>query len=62
MPIYEFLCEKCGYKFTVLIPVAERDQVSCPDCKSSEVKQLITGFAVKTGSCSITTGGSSKGG
>ena len=62
MPIYDFLCEKCGHKFTVLIPASERDQMSCPECKSLEVKQLITGFAVKTGSCSITAGGSSKGG
>ncbi|ACV63071.1 regulatory protein, FmdB family [Desulfofarcimen acetoxidans DSM 771] len=61
MPIYEFICEKCGHKFTVLVALSEKDRVVCTECKSPEIKQLMSGFAVKTGNCSINAN-SSKGG
>lgn len=53
MPIYDFRCEKCGQKFTVLVGISERGKVTCPKCQSSDVRQLITGCAirVKDGGC-----------
>ncbi|WP_066637733.1 FmdB family zinc ribbon protein [Desulfolucanica intricata] len=62
MPIYDYLCEICGHKFTVLIPISAKDKVSCPECKATKVKQLFTGFSVTTGGCSSPTRSSSGGG
>ncbi|MBE3589133.1 MAG: zinc ribbon domain-containing protein [Thermoanaerobacteraceae bacterium] len=53
MPIYDFRCEDCGHKFTLLMGISERDKVTCPRCGSKKVSQLITGCAVqvKGGGC-----------
>lgn len=50
MPTYEFKCEKCARKFTLLIPVSEYEKKNfrCPKCKSTRVKQQITSFQVNT--------------
>ncbi len=43
MPIYEFVCEDCGHEFETL--VRNRDEVSnvtCPKCKSSRLKRLMS--------------------
>jgi putative FmdB family regulatory protein len=50
MPTYEFKCEKCAKKFTLLIPVSEYEKKNfrCPKCKSTKVKQQITSFQVTT--------------
>lgn len=50
MPIYDFRCKKCGHKFTVFTGMSDRDKVTCPECKTGEVEQLITGCQVKSGS------------
>lgn len=50
MPIYDFRCKKCGHKFTVITGMSERDKVTCPECKTREVEQLITGCSVRSGS------------
>ena len=50
MPTYEYLCRKCGKKFTVVMSMTEhdRDQVRCPDCKSQQVVQQFSVFYAKT--------------
>ena len=50
MPSYEFKCEKCNKKFTLLIAISEYDKKNfrCPKCKSTRVKQQITSFQVTT--------------
>ncbi|HWP31022.1 MAG TPA: zinc ribbon domain-containing protein [Fimbriimonadales bacterium] len=46
MPIYDYLCEECGKRFTVLIGVVqESDDESCPHCSSKHTKRLIGRFA-----------------
>jgi putative FmdB family regulatory protein len=52
MPTYDFDCEKCGNKFTLILTLGEyekeRDRFRCPKCKSKRVKQVFTPFVAKT--------------
>jgi putative FmdB family regulatory protein len=50
MPTYAYLCEKCGADFTKIMSIREygEAQVTCPKCKSPEVKQQLTEFISKT--------------
>ncbi len=53
MPVYEFRCQDCGNKFTVLCGISEKDKLTCPECNSSNIRQVISacGFQIKGGSC-----------
>ncbi len=71
MPMYEFVCGKCGRDFEVRQSMAERDQEgnpSCPGCGSRSVSQQLSSVNVAMGgggadfssdgpSCSCGTGG-----
>ncbi|RPI79386.1 MAG: zinc ribbon domain-containing protein [Desulfobacteraceae bacterium] len=50
MPTYEFHCEKCRKKFTLVLSISEHEQTKfkCPKCKSVKVKQLISSFQITT--------------
>ena len=50
MPTYEYECEKCKKKFSVVQSISEHGstKVSCPKCKSAKVKQRISLFTAKT--------------
>jgi putative FmdB family regulatory protein len=50
MPTYDFKCEKCSKKFSLLISVSDYDKKGfrCPKCKSTKVRQQITSFQVNT--------------
>jgi putative FmdB family regulatory protein len=50
MPTYEYRCEKCRKKFSVVAAMAEhgKKKVSCPKCKSRKVVQLLSGFTART--------------
>ena len=50
MPAYDFKCEKCNKKFTLIMSLSEYDKKGfrCPKCKSVKVKQMITPFQVTT--------------
>jgi len=50
MPVYEFSCEGCGKRFTLVLSMKEREsgQVTCPGCGSTKVAALITTFSVRT--------------
>jgi len=63
LPIYDFKCEKCGHTFSVLTSFQERDQVVCPQCRSKDVRQLISACAVRTkgGGCSTGSAGAGSG-
>lgn len=46
MPIFEFLCERCGTHFEELVrSSAATDEVICPACESAEVTKQISTFA-----------------
>jgi len=44
MPAIEFICDKCKKSFIRLISISEfeRNNIRCPECKSTTVKQQIT--------------------
>lgn len=50
MPTYEFVCEKCNNTFTRVMRISEygKKKIRCPKCKSTRVKQQITGFQTIT--------------
>jgi putative FmdB family regulatory protein len=42
MPVYEYLCEKCG-PFTEIRPMAECDEPhDCPDCSRAAPRVILT--------------------
>jgi len=47
MPIYEYKCMDCGHVFTEKRSIKERDKVTCPKCKSSNVKRKFAIANVK---------------
>lgn len=51
MPIYEYLCEKCGHEFEREQRITEDPVKTCPNCRARKVRRLIsrTGFVLKGG-------------
>lgn len=51
MPIYEYLCEKCGHEFEREQRITENPVKTCPSCKAKKVRRLIsrTAFVLKGG-------------
>lgn len=46
MPIYEYRCNSCRRRFSVLVGViAEDDPLQCPRCGSTDATRLISRFA-----------------
>jgi putative FmdB family regulatory protein len=50
MPTYEYECQQCKKKFTLIQSISEhgKTKVACPKCKSAKVKQSISVFTTKT--------------
>jgi len=50
MATYEYRCEGCNHKFSLVQRISEHDKakVTCPKCKGPKVKQQISSFQVKT--------------
>ena len=50
MPSYEFQCQKCGKKFSLMLTVKEREEgkYKCPKCKSRKNKPVFGNFYPKT--------------
>ncbi len=46
MPVYEYVCSKCGHEFEELIlSVSARDKVPCPQCGGRKVTRQLSVFA-----------------
>ena len=41
MPIYEYLCEKCGHAFDVMQKITDKPLNKCPKCEG-KLKKLIS--------------------
>ncbi|MGQ9678514.1 MAG: FmdB family zinc ribbon protein [bacterium] len=49
MPIYEYSCKSCGYKFDIVASLAEKEaglMVVCPKCGGRNVHQIFGRFTV----------------
>ena len=49
MPLYEYECEECGFKFEQLQKMTDEALVECPKCAKKSLRKLIsaTGFQLK---------------
>jgi putative FmdB family regulatory protein len=60
MPIYEYVCQKCGNKFEKFLrSCCNQGEVLCPKCGAAEVKKALSLFGVGGGKAS---GSSASGG
>ena len=48
MPIFEYECNACGHPFEFLKLPAATTVPSCPACQSTDLKRLLSGFAMST--------------
>jgi putative FmdB family regulatory protein len=46
MPLYDYVCKKCGHEFEGLVRTGET--VACSACGSTELERLPSGFAVSS--------------
>ncbi|MCC2668846.1 MAG: putative regulatory protein FmdB [Armatimonadetes bacterium] len=47
MPLFEYRCEECKRKFTLLVGVvAQGPALACPRCGSASIRKLISRFRV----------------
>jgi putative FmdB family regulatory protein len=46
MPLFEYRCDECGRRFSLLVGVtAERTRLRCPHCGSTKATKLISRIA-----------------
>jgi putative FmdB family regulatory protein len=50
MPHYEYLCQACNKKISLVLSVAEHDKgkIKCPKCGSTKVEQQWAAFFATT--------------
>jgi len=46
MPIYEYICSDCSFKFELLRPLSQAsEKVSCPRCHHHSAERKLSAFA-----------------
>lgn len=46
MPLFEYRCDKCAHRFSLLVGVtAEKAELRCPRCRSRKATKLISRIA-----------------
>ncbi len=51
MPLYEYICKKCGLEFEDWArSVTKPAKPACPDCKSKSAERKLSVFAARQGS------------
>lgn len=50
MPTYEYQCNACKKKFSLILSLAEhaKGKVACPKCRKRDSRQVLSTFQVKT--------------
>ena len=48
MPLFEFVCKKCGAKFETMVFSINKEEIECPECKSKEVEKQFSLFSAGT--------------
>ena len=62
MPIYEYECKECGYKFEVLQRLDQDDSdLICPKCNAKKPVRVFSVFSSGDSSCGTTSGSAKKG-
>lgn len=46
MPLFEYMCVRCGSTFEVLVRSSRTQEIVCPKCKSTTVQKQMSAFAV----------------
>ncbi len=46
MPIYEYACNKCGYKFEEMQKLSDKPLTLCPKCNKKDLKKLMSAAGV----------------
>jgi putative FmdB family regulatory protein len=59
MPIYEFICKKCGNRFETLVRTGSGKAIVCPTCECEDVRKLFSSFGIGGGSSRPTSSSSS---
>lgn len=55
MPIYEFICKKCGKHFETLVSIGKENTVTCEACGSKNIQKLLSSFGIGGGSNRLNT-------
>ncbi len=50
MPLYEFSCNACQHRFTVLLAYKEKNSCACPECGGKDIIEHLGGFSSPTSS------------
>ena len=45
MPIFEYICGRCGKKFEILEKPGRSDKKTCPDCGSGKLEKQFSVFS-----------------
>ena len=50
MPMYDYKCSDCGKESLLVLTLREREEgkITCPSCKSTNMKQIYTSFIAHT--------------
>lgn len=56
MPVYEYRCNHCRHEFEKLVFRDDEENASCPQCRSDDVKKILSaatfmGASRLSGSC-----------
>lgn len=65
MPIYEYICNECKKRFSLLQSVGATEKDSkCTECGSDDVKKIVSSFSCSTSGIDVgsTAGASFSGG
>ena len=61
MPIYEYICKKCGKRFEILRSIIDADSpIVCKNCQSNQTYRAVSVFYAQSGS-KIIAGGNNGG-
>ena len=64
MPLYEYVCRRCGHEFEELVKsISSREEVACPSCGTTGADRQLSLFAAREGGSAapLPTGGASCG-
>lgn len=47
MPLFEYVCKKCGKEFEKLVFSINNEKIECPACKSEDIDKKFSTFSSK---------------